>query len=171
MGSRMPTDKCASHSAFHFWANSVSSSRSGMKLPANAVLRPAVFVPTMELPKGYLQRRAVLLYSTAVCARSRPVPANIRVSPFQHARPELFLSKAERLCGNLPVPYPLPPLVLVSFLYIILFDVGMQLFPLTPGRKTGTSAEKVVYWLPGTGPLCEKELVCNVQTGNTLPHL
>jgi predicted metal-dependent phosphoesterase TrpH len=48
--------------------------------------------------------------------------------------------------------------VLVSFLYIILFDVGMQLFPLTPGRKTGTSAEKVVYWLPGTGPLCEKEL-------------
>ena len=47
MGSWMPSSRCASHKFDHLNANSVLSSKMGIKFGAKAVCRPAVLVPTM----------------------------------------------------------------------------------------------------------------------------
>ena len=47
MGVWMPSSRWASQRFDHLTANSVSSSRRGIKLEAKAVWRPAVLVPTM----------------------------------------------------------------------------------------------------------------------------
>ena len=49
MASRMPvSDRCASHRAIHFVANSLSSPSRGKKLADRAEIRPALRVPTIR---------------------------------------------------------------------------------------------------------------------------